>query len=111
MFAWLASWFYTTDYSGPARNAPNNGVSIKKYIEEKPQEVNIITQEDIINAKNKLHKVEPNNKSTIYKSPLLQEFDQVFQMGYQTYFEAKRKKEQNVATIFDPEVNVVCNEL
>jgi hypothetical protein len=62
--------------------------------------VKIITQEDIINAKNKLHKVEPNNKSSIYKSPLLKEFDNVFAVGYQNYFEARRKKEQNV-----------CNEL
>jgi hypothetical protein len=100
MFAWLASWFYTTDYSGPARNAPNEGLDIKKYIEEKPPEVKIITQEDIINAKNKLHKVEPNNKSSIYKSPLLKEFDNVFAVGYKIILKQEEKKNKMFATSY-----------
>lgn len=93
MFSWITEWFYTytTPVTGPARNAPNNGVDIKKYIEDKPLEVKMITCEEVKDALEKLKPVVNNEKPAIYTSPLIAEFNQVFDMGYKNYFEKKKK--------------------
>ena len=92
MYAWLQSWFYAPVLSGPARNAPCAGIDIKKFIEEKAPEVNIITQNDIVEAKRNLVHVEPKNTFTPYTSPLIAEFNTVFEMGYKNFFEKKKSR-------------------
>ena len=93
MFSWITEWFYTysTPVTGPARNAPNNGVDIKKYIDEKPVDVIIITCADVKEAKENLKPVVNVEKPTNYTSPLIAEFNQVFEMGYKNYFDQKKK--------------------
>jgi hypothetical protein len=39
MFEWIKNYIYYTIYSGPARNAPNDGVDIKKFIENRPPNI------------------------------------------------------------------------
>jgi hypothetical protein len=56
MFSWISSWWSTSAISGPARNAPNEGKNIKEIISQKPAEVSILTQEEIIAVKNNLRK-------------------------------------------------------
>ncbi len=95
MFAWITEWFYTVysgPVSGPARNAPNNGVNIKKYIEEKPPEVKIITDDEVQQALENLKPIPIVDKPVNYTSPLMAEFNNVFAMGYKTYFEKKKSK-------------------
>ncbi len=90
MISWITDWLYTV-YSGPARNAPNNGVNIKKYIDEKPPDVKTITSEDVKEALNNLKPISATEKPMIYTSPLMNEFNTVFTMGYKNYFEQKKK--------------------
>lgn len=91
----LLNWFYSNYIYGPARNAPNNGVEIKKFVDSKPTEVKTITEQDLTTAISKLNKIEVNsNKSPVYTSPLLKEFDEVFNMGYKNYFEQLKLKRQ-----------------
>ena len=95
MFSWITEWFYTvysTPVTGPARNAPNNGVDIKKYIDEKPLEVKIISTQDVQEALIKLKPIPLVEKPSKYTSPLIAEFNKVFDMGYQNYFEQKKSK-------------------
>jgi hypothetical protein len=120
MISWITSFIYNTIYSGPARNAPNDGINIKKYIDEKPPEVKLISGDDLIQIKQQLKKVEEqpiktmsffsisqkdllqaksklnkvNQKHTIEdnQSPLQREFNAVFQIGYKNYFEQKKKQ-------------------
>lgn len=92
MFAWLASWFYDPVYSGPARNAPNAGIDIKKFIENKSPEINLISEKDIIEVKNKLIPTELQEKPSHYVSPLMNELNNVFNSGYKNYFETKKSK-------------------
>lgn len=56
MFSWITSWWSSSAISGPARNAPNEGKNIKEIIDQKPAEVSILTQEEIIAVKNNLRK-------------------------------------------------------
>jgi len=120
MLQWIKDYIYYTIYSGPARNAPNNGINIKKFIEDKPPDIKLITGDDLVQAKNKLktntsqqlktnsfftvttkdllqakhqlHKT-TNQKNTIKKdSPLLEEFNMVFKMGYKEFFDQRKIK-------------------
>ena len=93
MFAWVTNWLYTV-YSGPARNAPNNGVNIKKFIEEKPPEIKTITQEDIVEALDHLKPVQQIQKPVVYSSPLMEEFNTVFNLGYKEYFEKRKSSKK-----------------
>ncbi len=90
----LLNWFYSTYWYTPARNAPNNGIDIKKFIESKPAEVKTITQNDLNVAIANLHKVDKHDKPTFYSSPLLKEFDEVFEIGYKNYFEQLKLKKK-----------------
>lgn len=92
MFNWIVDWLYST-YSGPARNAPNSGHDIKKFIENKPPEVTLISSDDINNVIKKLNKVPEIEKPTSFpSSPLMTEFHNVFNMGYKNFFEQKKLK-------------------
>lgn len=95
MFYWIVDWFYGS-YSGPARNAPNSGHDIKKFIENKPPEVTLISPEDINNVIQKLNKVPEIEKSSFSATPLMTEFNNVFSMGYKQYFEEKKLKKMNL---------------
>ena len=93
MISWISEWLYAI-YSGPARNAPNNGVNIKKYIEQKPPDINTITSDDVKEAIDKLKPVVVIDKPLgyTYTSPLMAEFNTVFTMGYKNYFEKKKSQ-------------------
>lgn len=93
MLSWLSSWFYSPVLSGPARNAPCAGIDIKKFIETKAPEMTFISQSDIVNAKKSLVHVEQHATPTVYTSPLMAEFNNVFEMGYKNYFEKKKSKD------------------
>src|SRR6186713_3136294 len=94
MFAWLQSWFYNPVYSGPARNAPNAGIDIKKFIENKAPEVSIISEQEIVEVKNKLVPIplEIHDKPSYYVSPLMGELNGVFKSGYKDFFEKKKSQ-------------------
>lgn len=93
MIAWLYSWFYDPVYSGPARNAPNAGIDIKKFIENKAPEVSIISEQEILEVKNKLTPLpEIHDKPSYYVSPLMNELNGVFKSGYKEYFEKKKSQ-------------------
>lgn len=118
MLAWIKDYLYYKIYSGPARNAPHDGINIKKYIEEKPPDVKLISQQELLEAKNKLKSPLDKPKTTFFcitpkdllqakcqlnnikindtikhnnqLSPLLQEFNMVFKMGYKEFFEQQK---------------------
>lgn len=96
MLHWIVDWFYTT-YSGPARNAPNAGHDIKKFIESKPPEITLISPDDINKVIQNLNKIPEIEKPTSFPgSPLMTEFNNVFNIGYKNYFEQKKLKKMNV---------------
>lgn len=74
MFSWLFSY---TFFSGPARNAPNDGVNIREVLSK--VSVSGPSQEVVVETLNKLKKVEVNkDRPQFYRSPLLRELDEVF---------------------------------
>lgn len=91
MLTWISELLYSVVYAGPARNAPNSGINIKKYIEEKPPDVVSITKDDL--EKVKLTKVETNNdRPKHYISPMMAEFQTVFDMGCHNFLEKKKQR-------------------
>lgn len=90
MLNWLLSWFVTIDQksSGPARNCPHENV--KAFVENKPADMIIISELEVREARNKLHKVGCVEKSDYYTSPLMKELNNVFKMNYKTFLEHKR---------------------
>lgn len=86
MLSWL---FGYTFFSGPARNAPNEGVNIKEL-----KNNNIVSEEVIVTTLHNLKKVEINKeRPAFFRSPLLRELDDVFSKGNNEYFKQKKVKE------------------
>lgn len=86
MLSWL---FGYTFFSGPARNAPNEDVSIKEL-----KNNNIVSEEVIVTTLHNLKKVEINKeRPAFFRSPLLRELDDVFSKGNDEYFKQKKTKE------------------
>lgn len=90
MLNWLYSWWYFVP--GPARNAPNDGVDIKKFVENKPTSVSVITETEIKTAMNNLNRVNVIHKPSGYTAPLIREFNEVFEMGYENFLKQRREK-------------------
>jgi len=95
MLDWFSSFW--TDYSlyGPARNAPNNGINIKDLLQQRPQRVICLTPEEV---QHKLSTLRPTKINAIppiqNKNPIMKEFDEVFNQGYQNYFIERKLKLQ-----------------
>lgn len=99
MFSWF-DMFSSTFFSGPARNAPNNGVNIKEIL-TKADKGSEISQELIVNTLNSLKKTIINNdRPLFYRSPLLCELDEVFGKGNKIYFK-NNKREKPCLEIID----------
>lgn len=90
MINWIYEWLYSSVAYAPARNAPNEGVDIKKFIESKPDDVVMISAEEINHVKQKLNKIPEVQKTSFTGTPLIEEFNTVFSMGYKNYFEQKK---------------------
>ena len=116
MLSWLLpEWLYSKFYYAPARNIPENIEDIKKFVESIPPDIKTITTADLVEAKEKLIKVETSpfvvtqkdlqsvitklNKTemntkvvTTSTPPLLKEFNDVFAIGIATFLEQQRLK-------------------
>lgn len=92
MLGWIWSWWYNEEdekTSGrkiyPARNAPREGVDIKKLLDSRPNNVFIITQDEIRTRLAGLRKTPPQVREKVYqKPPILQEIEKRFVVELQT---------------------------
>lgn len=129
MFNWITSWWKTNPRSipgpvlGPARNAPNNGLNIKSFLEQQSnlvatnvvnnnnqqpippkkstsQNVSVqfvsVSANDIQAIRARLNKVPTKlNKSETQEPPLLREMNEIFSQGNEGYFASiKLRREQ-----------------
>ncbi len=92
MLSWISSLWTTGLFSGPARNAPNNGVGIKSLIDQKPAQVVGISDAELKVAIDNLKKTEPNTPYVSDQPPVLIELNKVFGMGNENFFEAIKAK-------------------
>ena len=103
MLSWVTTWWSAGSFTGPARNAPNNGIDIKKLFDQRPTQVMTLTQAEVIKEREKLRPTKINAIPPISnRPPIMQEFDDVFTQGYKEYFEFLRKKRQvrqNIDTV------------
>jgi len=84
------------EFTGPARNAPNNGKNIKVVFETRSSHMIIITESDIKNVLSGLRKTKINeNPPATELKPLEKELRGVFECGNQKYFDSIRMKRQN----------------
>ena len=89
---WLSSWFTNSEFSGPARNAPNNGINIKNLLNACPQKMVAVTEVELTQTITKLRKTKTNAIPPLSEKPkIMQEFDQVFENGYKAYFESLKQ--------------------
>lgn len=109
MYAWITSFWKSYDpISGPARNAPNNGVHIKQIMEQKPKEIEAssnITETQLQLKISKLKKIPPPTNKKCYKSPIMTEFDNIFSMGTKAYLDKiknNRKRLNYITAIAAP---------
>lgn len=115
MFNWLTSWWGPDSVTGVARNAPNGGINIKLFFEQKPTQVIIVTSEEIVTIRNGLRKTEINAIPPISnKNPIMKEFDDVFSEGYQQFFQKRKQQRANIEIIIsdhqDTEIFETKNE-
>lgn len=100
MLGWVSSWWSVGSFTGPARNAPNNGIDIKKLFDQRPTQVILLSETEV---KQELKKLRPTKTNAVpplsTKPPLMQEFDDVFNKGYKDYFEARKNKRIKVETL------------
>jgi len=94
MLSWVSSWWVQPSSAvvGPARNAPNGGIDIRKFFEQKATQVMLVSEDEIVAQRNALRKTIINERPPLSQRPrLFEELDQIFQMGYKAHFEARRK--------------------
>ena len=99
MLGWVGSWWSVGSFTGPARNAPNDGINIKKLFDQRPKQVITLSEAEV---KQELKKLRPTKINAVppltHKPPIMQEFEDVFANGYKNYFEARKKRLSNVNT-------------
>ena len=90
---WVSSWWSVGSFTGPARNAPNNGIDIKKLFDQRPKQVILLSADEV---KQELKKLRPTKINAIppisNRPPIMQEFDNVFNQGYKQFFEARKQR-------------------
>jgi hypothetical protein len=102
MLEWITSWWWSAGtFTGPARNAPNEGKNIKEIIDQKPEQINMLTSSELQNVRQRLRKTETNGpKPNLNKSPatVLEELGNIFEKSPNNYFELIRKKREETKT-------------
>lgn len=91
MFNFINDWWTGSNFTGPARNAPNNGKNIKELFEHRPAQVIIVTNDQVVNIRNNLRKTIVNDKQEFIGTPIMVELNSVFQQGNSSYFEKCNK--------------------
>jgi hypothetical protein len=96
MFGWVTSWWSTGSFTGPARNAPNDGKNIKAIFDQRPKQVMVVTEEEIGTIRKGLKKTQINAMPPkSQKPPIMAELDNVFGQGNMSYFEMLRKRRES----------------
>jgi len=107
-FGWITSFWQTDSFTGPARNAPNNGIDIKKIFDQRPTQVMTLSQSEVQEELKKLRPTKINAVPPLsHKPPIMKEFDDVFKDGYKAFFEARRKKQSGVEIVDTVIITVV----
>lgn len=95
MFGWVTSWWSAGSFTGPARNAPNDGKNIKELFDQRPKQVMILTQEQVVTIRMNLRKTRTNATPPLsQKPPIMAELDTVFGQGNDSYFDMVRKRRE-----------------
>lgn len=95
MFGWVTSWWSAGSFTGPARNAPNDGKNIKELFDQRPKQVMILTQEQVVTIRKNLRKTQTNATPPLsQKPPIMAELDTVFGQGNDSYFDMVRKRRE-----------------
>lgn len=94
MLNWLSSlWSNVPTMYGPGRNAPTEEGGLKRFLEQRPTQVIIVTQDVITQTRNGLRKTEINAVPPLSQKPaIMQEFDVVFAQGFGEYFKLRRQQ-------------------
>jgi len=91
MFNWISCFWSDGSFTGPARNAPNNGIDIKKIFDQRPLQVICVSESQIKTELSKLRKTTINAiPPLLHQPPIMKEFDNVFSQGYKQYFIARK---------------------
>ncbi len=106
----IMSWLFTglwsnTFFAGPARNAPDNGINVKELLKTAPPTCGLVSAEQVQEIKSALKPITPNKPYVSPKPPLIADFDRVFSMGIERYFD-ELKRRQNNLTAITPEPTV-----
>lgn len=94
MFGWVSSWWTKGFFSGPARNAPNDGKNIKEILEKSPEATSKLLSEEILQKKiSSLRKITTNETRPLFteRSPILLQLENVSVHGYREYFLSLKK--------------------
>lgn len=96
MLDWVTSWWSTDTFTGPARNAPNDGKEIKTLLDQCPEQVLMVTETEIHEVRKNLRKTQINSMPRIlHEPPIIVELNSVFRQGNANYFEMIRKCRRN----------------
>ncbi len=96
--AWIINALWTTPtFAGPARNAPDGGNNVKKLLETAPPTCGLLSPEIVQETRASLKKITPNPPFVSPKPPLLADFDQVFALGVESYFEQFKQRRNKIS--------------
>jgi hypothetical protein len=83
--------------SGPARNAPSDGKNVKQNVDQTPRYF-LISNQDIINSKNRLKPITPNERrQKSGKMPIMEEFENIFALGCSNFLQQARSRRSTVS--------------
>lgn len=92
MSGWFTSWWKSASVVGPARNLPSEVKDIKKFFEQKPIQVMIVSGGEIKAQLKSLKHVEPvKYDENRFKNPVTREIDTILVSGIAEYFQRQKQ--------------------
>jgi len=78
--SWLSGWWGSSNSFTPARNAPNGGVNIREALSQRPTQVISVSQQEILDTKARMRKVETNAvRPAFYEPPIVSGIREFFE--------------------------------
>jgi hypothetical protein len=85
---------------GPGRNAPTGEGNLKRFLEQRPTQVIIVTKDVITQTLSGLRPTITNERPPLSQKPaIMQEFDIVFAEGFQSFFAKRRQLRGQTAEV------------
>lgn len=107
ILGWFSSLWTSEYFTGPARNAPNQGRNIKALFDQRPKQVINVSQEQIQSIKSSLKPTIINEIPPIKNpNPTIKELNNVYDIGPSEFLaQIRAKRQQKILEIINSPID------